>query len=179
MDQPLKKRLIGATILISLAIIFIPMLIGQAPPEQRSLSLEIPKASSDFNSRILALPEQAPAVLAAVEISPRGVVKTTEPVQLKKAKLVLPKPPKSQPVKEITAWVVQVGSFSAEVNADKLATKLKKAGYTAFVEPSSNSKGNVFRVRVGPEISQTKTKAMAEKIQKELKLSKALVVQYP
>ena len=173
MNQPLKKRLIGATILISLAVIFIPMLIGEAPQQQRSVSLEIPKPSEDFESKILALPEQQTELFAEVKITGSEPAKIIQPT--------LPKPPKrtKKAVEGISAWVVQVGSFSAEKNANSLAGKLMKEGYTAFVEPSFNSKGDVFRVRVGPEISKTKADALAAKIIKDKILNKAIVVQYP
>jgi len=171
MNQPLKKRLIGATILISLAVIFVPMLIGEQPQQQRTLSLEIPKPSKDFDSKILALPEQQAELFAEVKITGSEPAKVIQPV--------LPKPPTKKPVEGISAWVVQVGSFSTEKNANTLANKLMKEGYTAFVEPSSNSKGDVFRVRIGPEISKTKADALAVKILKDKILTKALVVQYP
>ncbi|MEO1888356.1 MAG: SPOR domain-containing protein, partial [Cycloclasticus sp.] len=134
MEQPLKQRLIGAIILISLAIIFVPMLIGQKPTESDVISIDIPKAPKDLDSRILALPEQEIEMVAKVTISDKGGVKVI--------KATIPEPPKMKPVEGITAWVVQVGSFSDQKNADALSDKLKKLGYTAFVEQSAVKQGD-------------------------------------
>lgn len=171
MDQPLKQRLIGATILISLAVIFVPMLIGEEPAYKKSISIDIPESPKDFDSRILPLPEQKNEVLAEVQVNGK------EPIKIIKPKI--PAPPKIKPVEGITAWVIQVGSFSDEKNANRLSDKLKKAGYTAFVEISSNKNGDIYRVRVGPEISKNKADALSIKIKKQQKLSSAIVVQYP
>ncbi|OUR88704.1 sporulation-like protein, partial [Cycloclasticus sp. 44_32_T64] len=48
MEQPLKQRLIGAIILISLAVIFVPMLIGEKPTDSEIISIEIPEAPKDL-----------------------------------------------------------------------------------------------------------------------------------
>ena len=60
MDKALKQRLIGATILILLAVIFLPMLLDGSDPEQnRVISIETPdRPQFDFESRRLPLDEQ-------------------------------------------------------------------------------------------------------------------------
>jgi len=174
MEQPLKQRLIGAIILISLAVIFVPMLIGQKPTDSDIISIEIPEPPKDLDSRILSLPEQETETLAEVSISKESGIKVT-----KSSPPAIPKPPTAKRVEGITAWVVQVGSFSGEENANALSTKLMKAGFTAFVEQSSGKKGDVFRVRVGPELSKEKADAINAKLQKEHELPNAIVVKYP
>jgi len=171
MEQPLKQRLIGAIILISLAVIFVPMLIGQKPTESDIVSIEIPEPPEDLDSRILALPEQETEALAEVSISKEEGVKITKPT--------IPEPPKAKAVEGITAWVVQVGSFSDQKNADALSARLMKAGFTAFVEESAGKQGEIYRVRVGPELSKEKADTMKVALQKAQKLSNAIVVQYP
>jgi DedD protein len=57
----------------------------------------------------------------------------------------------SQPVVEKRkGWVVQVGSFAAELNAKKLRDRLKGERYSAYVDAISSDTGSMFRVRVGP-----------------------------
>ncbi|ORU93025.1 MAG: sporulation-like protein [Cycloclasticus sp. symbiont of Bathymodiolus heckerae] len=174
MEQPLKQRLIGAIILISLAVIFLPMFIGNKPTDAEIVAIEIPAAPKDLASKIVALPEAEIEALAEVTISKESGAKV---VQI--AQPIIPKPPKLKTVEGITAWVIQVGSFSAEKNANALSAKLMKAGFTAFVEQSAGKKGVVYRVRVGPELSKEKAEAMSAKLQKEQKLVNAIVVQYP
>ncbi len=52
----------------------------------------------------------------------------------------------------VTAWVVQLGSFSSEQNAKELEARLQKQGYAAFVEKLYASDGQKYRVRIGPEL---------------------------
>ena len=47
-------------------------------------------------------------------------------------------------------WVVQVGSFSSEDNANQLIKKLKEQSFNAFVIEREENDGESFRVRVGP-----------------------------
>jgi DedD protein len=56
MDSALKQRLIGAAVLIALAVIFVPMFLGNAPPppQNTTLNLDIPKPPDrDFQTRTL------------------------------------------------------------------------------------------------------------------------------
>ena len=47
-------------------------------------------------------------------------------------------------------WVVQVGSFSSEDNANQLIKKLSEQSFNAFVIEREENDGESFRVRVGP-----------------------------
>src|SRR5262245_53617871 len=65
MEPALKQRVIGAVVLIALAVIFLPMLIKGPAPESgaSNVPLELPKApEGDFETRELPLvsPGQAP-----------------------------------------------------------------------------------------------------------------------
>ena len=53
----------------------------------------------------------------------------------------------SQPA---TDWVVQVGSFSSEENANQLILKLNEQAFDAFVIEREKDQSESFRVRVGP-----------------------------
>lgn len=56
MDSALKQRLLGAAVLIALAIIFVPMFLSGSGPKQESetVNLEIPPAPSrEFETRVL------------------------------------------------------------------------------------------------------------------------------
>lgn len=77
-------------------------------------------------------------------------------------------PPKPQPAGG-DAWVVQVGSFAQEINALIFRDKLRKNGYTAFVEPAKNEdQGTFYRVKVGPELGRTRAKSIRDKIAEDL-----------
>ncbi|MGC9456957.1 MAG: SPOR domain-containing protein [Halothiobacillaceae bacterium] len=51
-------------------------------------------------------------------------------------------------------WVVQLGSFSDELNARGLRERVREAGFNAYVEPLFAEQGTVWRVRVGPFASR-------------------------
>lgn len=78
----------------------------------------------------------------------------------------------------LTAWAVQIGSFSNAQNAIRLTERLRAKGYTAFVESGSSAKGKVARVYVGPELLRDRAVQAAKRLRKELKL-KGFVVPYP
>lgn len=73
-------------------------------------------------------------------------------------------------------WLVQVGAFSQESNAQSVRMKVEAAGYQTQAEPADPASGQLIRVRVGP----FDTKAEAEKALlrlRELELPTVLVRQ--
>jgi len=66
-----------------------------------------------------------------------------------------------------SAWVVQIGSFSSQVNAEKQVQDLKTKGFPAFLRRHvSADKKVLFRVRVGPEKERSRAEKLAERLQK-------------
>jgi DedD protein len=61
----------------------------------------------------------------------------------KTAQVTLPSDP-------LVRWVVQLGSFSSNGNADKLVASVRAEGFSAYKESISGSGSTVYRVRVGP-----------------------------
>lgn len=78
----------------------------------------------------------------------------------------------------VTAWAIQLGSFSSEENAKLLKQRLKNQGFKAFVEKLYMRPGTVFRVRVGPELDEAKAKQLQARLEKEISL-KGILVRYP
>ncbi len=62
-------------------------------------------------------------------------------------------------------WMIQLGSFSKENNAQALGDKLRAKQFLVDVDVRRNAKGDWWRVRVGPEPN----KAQARVVQKALK----------
>jgi cell division septation protein DedD len=50
---------------------------------------------------------------------------------------------------------VQIGSYSRQSSADRLAGELRSAGHTAFVMPVQNGGATLYRVRIGPMSDRT------------------------
>jgi DedD protein len=61
-------------------------------------------------------------------------------------------------------WAVQLGSFSNEANAERLAADLRKDGYAAFLSQHKASSGSLHRVRVGPQKDRESAEAVASKL---------------
>jgi DedD protein len=83
MDSALKQRLLGAAVLIALAIIFLPMFFSSTPPKQENttLGLNIPPAPErSFETRNLAVDRAkggAPAAAATTPVDSNKVTTVT------------------------------------------------------------------------------------------------------
>ena len=178
MDSALKQRLLGAIVLIALAVIFVPMFLGNAPqqPQGSTLNLDIPKAPEhDFQTRTLAV--NAPAApLAASPAANSDKVTTVDthatpivdahpenppapapaPVAAKPVAAPQSAPPPVQPapVPPVTAtegrFSVHLGVYADRGHADALVAALKKRGYGAYDEATEYQGKPMTRVRVGP-----------------------------
>lgn len=60
MEPALKQRLVGASVIIALAVIFIPMMFDDSNrSENQSISIDIPEEPSDLKNKIIAIDGQA------------------------------------------------------------------------------------------------------------------------
>lgn len=178
MDEGLKKRLIGAAVLASLAVIFVPMLFEE-PPSQPPPLPPLPKQPpvSDFASEMLR--EEVPAVTPLAPREPEAAVAAAaspQPAQ------TIPEPAVPEPAVPrtgLSAWVVQAASLSSQENADKLVARLREAGLPTPDPDLVDIQGKRFyRVRVGPVVERAEADAMLDKVS-EIAGSKAQVQQYP
>jgi DedD protein len=191
MDQTLKERLVGATVLVILAVVFIPMLLNETDDEENEITRTIipPKPESDFSSRIIPLEDETNDKQPITSIK-KDIVKKA-PIENIKEKPVPPvveekKMPDMVSEKKkptdlnvgLNAWVVQLGSFSSEANAQALNKKLRNAGYPAFVDPLKQKSAVVYRVRVGPELKRSDAQSIRDAIKKSMKLD-GIVISYP
>jgi len=208
MEQGLKERLVGAAVIVILAVIFIPMLLDDTedqevvitetniPPKPENMPLppsvdeRIIPADSNFSSRIIPVQEE-PAV---EEVKEPVVQKTEEAVPpAEKKETTSPKPAQTAGQKSaaaagkndepatnvgVSAWVVQLGSFSSEKNAQELNQKLKQAGFRSFVEPLKQNNTTSYRVRVGPELRRSDAQIIKEKLKSTMQIE-GIIVQYP
>lgn len=67
-------------------------------------------------------------------------------------------------------FVVQLGSFSKKENALKLRDQLRQKRFVSFVDRSKNAQGSdMFRVRVGPFLTEKDAQANQKQIQRVMK----------
>lgn len=170
MDDGLKKRLIGAAVLASLAAIFVPMLFEEPPARPPPLPpLPAKPPVKDFASEMLR--EEVPAVTPlAPRPVPPDVVETPPPAA---------PVPAAEPSAGLTAWVVQAASLSSRENAEKLVAKLRAAQLPTPDPEMVEIRGKrYYRVRVGPVIEREEAAGMVAKVS-EIAGTKAQVRQYP
>ncbi len=204
MEPALKQRLVGASVLVALGVVVIPMLLdsGSAPPTD---PIQIPPRPADLHTAPVL---DAPAAEVPVaEAGPPDSVPIAEPSagaaeriptppedgsatpEAKRRPSPVTKPPAarserpaaSAPTPErlgVRAYAIQLASFSSEASAKALESKLKGRGYRAFVERIYLNSGSVFRVRVGPEIEAAKAKALLARLETDISL-KGILVRYP
>ena len=97
------------------------------------------------------------------ETSPQAAKK--EPATMvAKAEVKAAAPAPAAPQSATGMWAVQLGSFSNQANAERLAADLRKSGYAAFLSQLGTSSGSLHRVRVGPQKDRENAEAVAGKL---------------
>lgn len=209
MERRLKERLIGASVIVMLAVIFIPMVLDNSGQYDSEISgTNIPdRPEGDFSSRIVPIGQEETAIInePATEVvnssepaTAEEIISTApsenftnldehiETVEVEADEQVLPviledeKNLSTVRTGEvgITAWVVQLGSFGEHENADKLNKKLREMGFTAFVEPLSQTNEIIYRVRVGPELLRSDAEELQKALNEKIQIQ-GIVVKYP
>jgi DedD protein len=67
----------------------------------------------------------------------------------------------------LSGFSVQLAAFSDAYGANALTNKLKKAGFPAYTEPLTTTKGTLWRVRVGPYPSREAAASSRDKLKGE------------
>lgn len=78
----------------------------------------------------------------------------------------------AKPLFNKSAYLVQLGTFSSETNANKLVAKVKKAGYLANVKTTDQG---LHRVIVGPYLEKDVAAKERDKLKKAFKLDGILI----
>lgn len=199
MDPALKQRLLGAAVLIALAIIFVPMFLSNSPQKQESttVNLDIPPAPDHkFETRTLPVagPSAPVANTSAAPADPNKVVtvETNAPPQVDAhpedqtptpvAVINAPKPPvpvKPEPETAAPAsgrFAVNLGIYADQAHVNALIGKVKKLGFGAYSETTEYQGKPAFRVRVGPFADRAAAEAARLKIkQSEPKVPSSVV----
>lgn len=203
-QPPLKQRLVGAIVLVALAVIFIPMILNgekedafleniDSIPDKparikdiQSIDSKKPTVPEDENTPLsirTPVDERTKITENAVKES---VASSSKPSSQSSPTKAVEKPAQAKqtdvPAKEKAtpslAWAVQVGSFSKQMNSINFRDKLRKKGFKAFVEKIEKNGKVSYRVRVGPFIKRTQAQATFKQLQEKHKI-KGLVVAHP
>jgi len=166
MDSGLKQRLIGAVVLVAVAVIFLPMLINDPAPDSEvsELPFKAPAAPEDGPERLRlplasdtvgveALQEAqvpdngAPAASAhsedAADLASEGVDATPERQE-----------PALPPTDADGRYVVHFAAFATREDADLTVRGLQAQALPAFTENVTLNGRPAVRVRIGPYRTQ-------------------------
>lgn len=199
MEPRLKQRLIGAVVLVALAVIFLPMLLS-GPVERTRVDIpmeippqpavqpapELPAAGSiqqppparklaQAPEPVLApapeaAPEPAEAPPPEVPVAPEQAVEPPpEPAAQAPAAVAQSVQP-SEPPAGGPSWVVQVGGFRNQDNALRLRERLRGADFPAFVDRTEWQGGPLYRVRIGPVLTREEAAELASAVQERYQM---------
>ena len=167
MDTALKQRLIGAVVLVALAVIFLPMLIkGPAPDSGVSdVPLAVPAApEGGFETRELPLvtPGNAPTGGAVGLNSTASAPAPVTPASASEA-VPLGAAPAATVMLSATAaagnLAVNFGAYATTADADAVIARLKQSKLPAFREPTVINGKPAYRVRIGPYVDRADAEA--------------------
>ena len=148
MDTPLKQRLIGAIVLVALAVIFLPMLVKGPAPDSgvQDVPLRAPDAPADgqFETRELPLvAPNAPASGSATGMpAAQPVAEAATPAEAGNSAL----PPSAA----AGNYAVNFGAYATEADADAVIAHLKKSNLPGFRQADTINGRQAWRVRIGP-----------------------------
>lgn len=164
----LKHRLIGAVILVLIAVMLVPLILSeQEPPAELKTVSDAPDKS--------AAPVSAPAPAASEYALPEP---PSEPAPEQKPVAALAVKAPAEVAKPSKGWVVQVGIFANAGNATRLSERLKQQGHAVLLDSISQNNEKRTRLRVGPFADKDAAQQAREKIQQQAGVSGA-VVAYP
>ncbi|WP_300651734.1 SPOR domain-containing protein [Pseudomonas sp.] len=185
LDKGLKQRIVGALVLVALAVIFLPMLLSREDELQRVVvdAPTMPQAPAmpQIEMQPVIVPE--PEVLSEDLPSDEPVAEVQAPVAVTPVLAPEPEPvltppapvsaPAQAPASRLDAnslpvsWSVQLASLSSRAGAETLQKTLRSQGYNAYIRQVDG----MNRVFVGPVIERTEANRLREQLKRQHKLS--------
>ena len=174
MESAMKQRLVGAAVLVALAVIFLPMLVQGPAPESgvSNVPLTMPPAPrGDIETRELplvtpgdtpaggavgmarALPADQPPAAATTAMPAAGSLPAASSATAPAASTVPSSVPSTGPLPAATAggdYAVGFGAYATVAAADTVIASLRSAQLPAYREATTSGGKPAWRVRIGP-----------------------------
>ncbi|MGI5308784.1 SPOR domain-containing protein [Rheinheimera sp. WS51] len=208
MTAAFKHRLLGTVILVLAGVIFLPDLLDgekqivkddfkviparpefEAVPNQQAVESQ---SMSAVHAEVASQTTDEPVLDQDAETS--SVIEQTEQLPSQEyAQVTVTENTKSTAQNTVkrtesalnnaalagSAWVVRVGSFSKEQNANALMAKLRQAGFATFTRSVTNSNGlQLTSVIVGPELKKENLEQQLPKLIKLTGTERLRIVNY-
>ena len=156
-----KHRMIGAVVLVIVAVIVVPLVLNRRTPPETAPSAQtpatqtivVPVTPEETRSEIpdtASRSEPAPAPAPTPPLDTGAPPSVNTPPPQPKASAPLAAATRIKPSTATKGWFVQAGTFSNPENARQLVERLKKKGFNAASESLQVEKNTVVRVRIGP-----------------------------
>ena len=152
MNESLKQRVVGAFVLVALAIVVVALVFDFSGDRKVNTHSQIPE-----------MPEIQPAIVSQ-PVRPENIIPAKSDEEM--FQFGVDSDQQSESLKDETpslssdgvpvSWVLQVGSFRDKATANDLVNRLLKDDYQAFVREKKDSKGSLSRVFVGPKVLKKK-----------------------
>jgi len=196
------QRIVGALVLVALAVIFVPMLFNREDPAG-SLEVDAPRMPEAppmpaTETQPVEVPEAPPVDddYEIVEQGPTDAPTPSAPITPAPAPAPAPQPQAPESVPQSTesapspapapsaeshldsadlpvSWSVQLASLSSRDNADKLQKTLRSQGYNAYIRTADG----MNRVFVGPLVERDEANRLRDQLERQQKL-KGFVVRF-
>ncbi len=172
LDKGLKQRIVGALVLVALAVIFVPMLFSR-PDDARQVVVDVPAMpvapampSVELEPVVVPEPEPLPEdptveMPAVANAEPAAAPQT--PAISEPAAPVSRLDDNSLPV----SWSVQLASLSSRPGAESLQNTLRSKGYNAYIRTYEG----MNRVFVGPVIKREEANRLRDQLNRQQKLN--------
>lgn len=197
MKQGTKQRIVGSVVLLSLALIFLPIIFDGNGSYQAPVSSRIPDAPAVpvmpeprvTRPEIIAdsdaiLVEEPAAAAVDDNANDNAETASADDVESTRAEnapdtgvnVVESEPDfiSAAPLDETglpRGWSVRLGAFSDSDNASALVTRLLEAGYKAYSRLRESSQGQLTLVYVGPWLDRGQADDYLARLQEEFQLA--------
>lgn len=177
MDRALKERIIGAIVLVLVAVLVVPVFLDGPSDDAAIVSETVTLPGQDPDARrqqTIVLErdrtEPVPVSTAQVAAEARDAAEKTAKTLTQQDDRAAADETGSGDSTEASPtgmWAVQLGSFSRQQNAERLAADLRGQGYAAFLSKIDHDSGALHRVRVGPQKDRQSAEAVAKRLGSE------------
>lgn len=186
LDKGLLQRMVGALVLIAIAVIFVPMLFNRQD-DLRHVTVDAPSIPpapvvADIQMQPVEVPEakSAPEGFEIIEEAGDATAATAEdpvpaPVEPLASADPAPSPAPAEPQKPEprldnnnlpVSWSIQLASLSNRASAESLQQTLRSQGYNAYIRTADG----MNRVFVGPLVERSEANRLRDVLQRQQKL---------
>ncbi len=185
----LKQRLVGAFVILSLAVIFLPMIFDKPHHAVTSEMVELPP-KPEFKAVEVQPVEQPRFEELTVDpvdqkVKPQSSVKKTAPEDKPQTD---PGTVKEEPVVSTldaprvadlpvfkNVWMVQLGTFGNAKNAYTLRDRLRKDGFDGHTKKIDINGKEAIRVFTGPFVNKREAARVKKRVDEKYKVESLLV----